>query len=105
MCSWYAFLSLFLSFFLLLSFLFFFFNDPAPPEIYPLPLHDALPIFRIPPLVIAAEDDPFVPAEPFRNSKVTGNPHIHLAICQHGGHCAFVGPASGDDDEIGRAHV
>src|ERR1035438_4617232 len=25
-------------------FLFFFFNDPAPPEIYPLSLHDALPI-------------------------------------------------------------
>src|SRR6202165_3809772 len=24
---------------------FFFFNDPAPPEIYPLPLHAALPIF------------------------------------------------------------
>src|SRR3989449_5008724 len=24
--------------------MFFFFNDPAPPEIYPLPLHDALPI-------------------------------------------------------------
>src|SRR5207245_11215902 len=44
------------------------------------------------------DDDPFVAAEPFRNSKVTGNPHIHLAICQHGGHCAFVGPASGDDD-------
>src|SRR5258708_22297621 len=28
---------------------FFFFNDPAPPEIYPLPLHDALPI---PPLQV-----------------------------------------------------
>src|SRR2546429_3765076 len=27
---------------------FFFFNDPAPPEIYPLPLHDALPISRRP---------------------------------------------------------
>src|SRR5260370_21670936 len=27
-----------------LSFLFFFFNDPAPTEIYPLPLHAALPI-------------------------------------------------------------
>src|SRR2546430_17543916 len=26
-------------------FFFFFFNDPAPPEIYPLPLHDALPIW------------------------------------------------------------
>src|SRR3989441_10325413 len=25
-------------------FSFFFFNDPPPPEIYPLPLHDALPI-------------------------------------------------------------
>src|SRR2546421_9952428 len=25
-------------------FFFFFFNDTAPPEIYPLPLHDALPI-------------------------------------------------------------
>src|SRR5258707_12093789 len=24
---------------------FFFFNDTAPPEIYPLPLHDALPIW------------------------------------------------------------
>src|SRR3982751_7020217 len=25
--------------------MFFFFNDPATPEIYPLPLHDALPIY------------------------------------------------------------
>src|SRR5206468_12832465 len=25
----------------------FFFNDPAPPEIYTLSLHDALPIFRL----------------------------------------------------------
>src|SRR3989338_7005073 len=28
-----------------LLFLLFFFNDPAPPEIYPLSLHDALPIW------------------------------------------------------------
>src|SRR3989440_473260 len=37
---------------LLFSFLFFFFffNDTAPTEIYPLPLHDALPISRdVPP--------------------------------------------------------
>src|SRR5256885_14363565 len=27
------------------AFFFFFFNDTATPEIYPLPLHDALPIF------------------------------------------------------------
>src|ERR1039458_6050795 len=34
------------SYFFLLGFFFFFFffNDPAPPEIYPLSLHDALPI-------------------------------------------------------------
>src|SRR2546429_6321546 len=31
----------------LLSLYFFFFNDPAPTEIYPLPLHDALPIFPL----------------------------------------------------------
>src|SRR2546426_11755185 len=33
--------------------LFFFLNDPPTPEIYPLPLHDALPISRppLPPLV------------------------------------------------------
>src|SRR5256885_13022409 len=30
----------------ILTFFFFFFNDPAPPEIYPLPLHDAFPIWR-----------------------------------------------------------
>src|SRR5256885_7018107 len=28
--------------------IFFFFKDPATPEIYPLPLHDALPIWRRP---------------------------------------------------------
>src|SRR3712207_7872081 len=30
----------------ILLLLFFFFNDPATPEIYPLSLHDALPIFH-----------------------------------------------------------
>src|SRR5256886_15279597 len=29
----------------LLSLFFFFFNDPAPPELFPFPLHDPLPIF------------------------------------------------------------
>jgi predicted alpha/beta-fold hydrolase len=52
----------------------------------------------VPALVISAEDDPFVPAEPLRDLKVTGNPHITLAISAHGGHCGFVGPASGEDD-------
>jgi predicted alpha/beta-fold hydrolase len=53
---------------------------------------------RIPALIISAEDDPFVPSQPFRDAKVTGNPHIQLAVCEHGGHCGFVGPASAEDD-------
>ena len=53
---------------------------------------------RIPALIITAEDDPFVPSQPFLDPKVTGNPHIRLAVCEHGGHCGFVGPASAEDD-------
>jgi predicted alpha/beta-fold hydrolase len=52
----------------------------------------------VPALIITAEDDPFVPPEPFRDPNVTGNPHITLMLCRHGGHCAFVGPRSGEDD-------
>jgi predicted alpha/beta-fold hydrolase len=54
---------------------------------------------RVPALVISAEDDPFVPPEPFRDPKVTGNPWIALLLSRHGGHCAFVGPANGSDDD------
>ena len=53
---------------------------------------------RVPALVITAEDDPFVPSEPFHDPKVTSNPHIDLRLSAHGGHCGFVGPSSGDDD-------
>jgi uncharacterized protein len=53
---------------------------------------------RVPALVITAEDDPFVPSQPFRDPKVTGNPHIDLRISAHGGHCGFVGEQSANDD-------
>ncbi len=53
---------------------------------------------RVPALVIAAEDDPFVPSAPFRDPKVAGNPSIDLRISPHGGHCGFVAPASASDD-------
>lgn len=52
----------------------------------------------VPALIITAEDDPFVPSQPFQDPRVTGNPHIELHVCQHGGHCGFVGPRSGEDD-------
>jgi predicted alpha/beta-fold hydrolase len=53
---------------------------------------------RVPALIITAEDDPFVPAEPFHDPKVTGNPHIDLHVLKHGGHCGFIGEHSGEDD-------
>jgi len=53
---------------------------------------------RVPALVITADDDPFVPTRPFGDPAVTGNPCIRVTICEHGGHCGFVGPANGDDD-------
>jgi hypothetical protein len=54
---------------------------------------------RVPALVIAAEDDPFVPSGPFREPPVVDNPQIMLCLCHHGGHCGFVGPrGDGDDD-------
>src|SRR2546422_9734616 len=40
---------------------FFFFNDPAPTEIYPLPLHDPLPIYQpevAPPAAVGADPEP-----------------------------------------------
>jgi predicted alpha/beta-fold hydrolase len=53
---------------------------------------------RVPALVITAEDDPFVPSQPFRDPKVTGNRHIDLRVLPHGGHCGFVGVRSAGDD-------
>jgi predicted alpha/beta-fold hydrolase len=51
----------------------------------------------LPALIVTAEDDPFVPPGPFRDPRVTSNPHITTIITTHGGHCGFIG-APGDDD-------
>ena len=53
---------------------------------------------RVPALVITAADDPFVPVEPFRDPRVTSNPHIRLIVTPRGGHCGFVGDASDSRD-------
>jgi predicted alpha/beta-fold hydrolase len=53
---------------------------------------------RLPALVIAAEDDPFVPARAFREPQIADNAHITVLACQHGGHCGFVGRAGAEDD-------
>jgi predicted alpha/beta-fold hydrolase len=53
---------------------------------------------EVPALVIVAGDDPFVPADSFRQAAVTGNPHITLRVSPHGGHCAFIAAANRDAD-------
>jgi predicted alpha/beta-fold hydrolase len=61
---------------------------------------------RIPTLIITAEDDPFVPAAPFREPTITGNPAITLHLCRHGGHCGFIGePTAGDDGYWAEAQI
>jgi predicted alpha/beta-fold hydrolase len=52
----------------------------------------------VPTLIITAEDDPFVPSAAFHDPKISGNPRIDLRLCEHGGHCGFVGPSSAADD-------
>ena len=51
----------------------------------------------IPALIITAADDPFVPPEPFRDPRVTGNPNITTLVTSHGGHCGFVSDPADDD--------
>jgi predicted alpha/beta-fold hydrolase len=46
---------------------------------------------KIPALILTAKDDPFVPAEQFSESAVSGNRWITVRIEPHGGHCGFVG--------------
>ena len=43
----------------------------------------------VPTLILSAEDDPFVPAEQFRDPVVQANPRVTGAITRHGGHCGF----------------
>ena len=51
----------------------------------------------VPALIISAEDDPFVPPEPFRDPKVTNNPNITTVVTSHGGHCGFICESNGYD--------
>jgi hypothetical protein len=49
---------------------------------------------RVPALVIAAADDPFVPLDIFTDPALTRNPQVRLILTEHGGHCGFVEDAS-----------
>jgi predicted alpha/beta-fold hydrolase len=53
---------------------------------------------RVPTLVITADDDPFVPVEPFRELARVANPCVEVVITHFGGHCGFVSDASLGND-------
>ncbi len=50
-----------------------------------------------PALILAADDDPFVPPEIFNAAPLRANPNITTIVTPHGGHCAFVEPPNGYD--------
>lgn len=54
---------------------------------------------RVPTLIITADDDPFVPTDPFRDPAVTSNRAVTVVITTGGGHCGFVSESSGHDDD------
>jgi len=52
----------------------------------------------IPTMIVAAADDPFVPASQFTSDEVRANAHVSVSLQQHGGHCGFVGAATAHSD-------
>jgi predicted alpha/beta-fold hydrolase len=53
---------------------------------------------HVPALIIAAKDDPFVPSRTFASPSVAANPSVTMRLCEHGGHCGFVGLKTSDHD-------
>jgi uncharacterized protein len=50
---------------------------------------------RVPLLMIAAQDDPFVPFESFLRARVQENPFVRFVTPEHGGHCGFISRREG----------
>ncbi|HVT46156.1 MAG TPA: alpha/beta fold hydrolase [Vicinamibacterales bacterium] len=53
---------------------------------------------RVPTLILAAADDPVVPAGQFADPALAGNPYVRVEVTPHGGHCGFLAPPSREDD-------
>lgn len=52
---------------------------------------------RVPMLMIAAKDDPFVPYQLFARAEPGKNPAIHFAAPERGGHCGFISNRPGTE--------
>jgi uncharacterized protein len=55
---------------------------------------------RIPIMIIHAEDDPFIPFEPFRREAFVENPYLLLISTSRGGHVAFISAANENEDRF-----
>ena len=60
---------------------------------------------RVPMLMIAAQDDPFVPYESFLAALVADNPAIRFVAPEHGGHCSFISKHGGRERFWAEARV
>lgn len=55
---------------------------------------------ELPTLMIAAQDDPFIPVESFSDSAVTGNRNITVLTPRHGGHGGFIQQRRAEEDSF-----
>jgi predicted alpha/beta-fold hydrolase len=55
---------------------------------------------RTPALMIHAQDDPFVPFDPFRHPSIAGNPYLIFLAPEHGGHVGFLGATADGEDRF-----
>jgi len=60
---------------------------------------------QAPTLILCAQDDPFIRLFPETRTRLAANPHIVFSEPRHGGHCAFLGPETGDDVHWAEAAV
>src|SRR5258708_4764864 len=82
---------------------FFFLNDPAPPEIYPLPLHDALPICASPAMPPTASGIPrCLCDDPGRNRGRQYASHSHGPTAGASWRVTCRDGFAGDDDHVHR---
>jgi uncharacterized protein len=63
-----------------------------------------LPQLAVPALLITAADDPFVPPNAARDTALDRLPRLTRVITAHGGHCGFIGRATGANDGYWAEH-
>ncbi|MBS1790520.1 MAG: alpha/beta fold hydrolase [Acidobacteria bacterium] len=57
-----------------------------------------IPKIQVPTLIIHAQDDPFIPFEPFTDQRLSSNPMVRLLATERGGHVAFCGRRQPNED-------